>query len=169
MGGPNHFSLLVSSKINNLHTWGTPYIQKTFQRICTNLRRGLNQSGGGGSGPTHSPRGDATVSGPFSVLFGPFRCLNLPGELVSLRCIFWDRYKKTKLPNIVINSINKTLIRVQLDASRITLETPFIPNTAVFGPTNFIGTTASTMARMTVSALDEKGRFLRWPDGATAV
>ena len=43
-----------------------------------------------------------------------------------------------------------------------------IPNTAVFGPTNFIGTTAST-ARMTVSALDEKGRFLRWPDGATAV
>ena len=42
-----------------------------------------------------------------------------------------------------------------------------IPNTAVFGPTNFIGTTiASTTTRMTVYALDEKGRFLRWPDGA---
>ena len=38
----------------------------------------------------------------------------------------------------------------------------------MFGPTNFIGTTiASTItARMTVYALDEKGRFLRWPDGA---
>ena len=37
----------------------------------------------------------------------------------------------------------------------------------MFGPTNFIGTTiASTTARMTVYALDEKGRFLRWPDGA---
>ena len=35
----------------------------------------------------------------------------------------------------------------------------FIPNTAVFGPTNFIGTIASTTARMTVYA-DEKGRFL---------
>ena len=50
-----------------------------------------------------------------------------------------------------------------------------IPNTAVFGPTNFIGSyfisyfssyfitnfisTASTTARMTVYALDEKGRF----------
>ena len=33
----------------------------------------------------------------------------------------------------------------------------------MFGPTNFIGTTT---ARMTVYALDEKGRFLRWPDGA---
>ena len=41
----------------------------------------------------------------------------------------------------------------------------FIPNTAVFGTTNFIGTIAST-ARMTVYPLDEKGRFLRWPDGA---
>ena len=41
-----------------------------------------------------------------------------------------------------------------------------IPKTAVFGPTNFIGTTiASTTARMTVYA-DEKGRFLRWLDGA---
>ena len=40
-------------------------------------------------------------------------------------------------------------------------ETTLIPNTAVFGPTNFIGTTiASTKARMTVYA-DEKGRFLR--------
>ena len=44
-----------------------------------------------------------------------------------------------------------------------------IPNTAVFGPTNFIGTTIASTARMTVYALDEKGRFLRWPDGATAV
>ena len=37
-----------------------------------------------------------------------------------------------------------------------------IPNTAVFGPTNFIGTTTSTTiaSRMTVYALDEKGRFL---------
>ena len=43
-----------------------------------------------------------------------------------------------------------------------------IPNTAVFGPTNFIGTTTTTIAsrRMTVYALDEKGRFLRWPDEA---
>ena len=48
----------------------------------------------------------------------------------------------------------------------------FIPNTAVFGPTNFIGTTTTTTTttttitsiasrRMTVYALDEKGRFLR--------
>ena len=35
-----------------------PIYQKLFQRICANLRRGLNISGG--SGPTHSPRGDAT-------------------------------------------------------------------------------------------------------------
>ena len=46
-----------------------------------------------------------------------------------------------------------------------------IPNTAVFGPTNFIGTTTTTTTtiasrRMTIYALDEKGRFLRWPDGA---
>ena len=39
----------------------------------------------------------------------------------------------------------------------------------MFGPTNFIGTTIASTARMTVYALDEKGRFLRWPDGATAV
>ena len=30
-----------------------------------------------------------------------------------------------------------------------------IPNTAVFGPTNFIGTTIASTARMTVYALDE--------------
>ena len=45
-----------------------------------------------------------------------------------------------------------------------------IPNTAVFGPTNFIGTIgtddSANTARMTVYALDEKERFLRWPDGA---
>ena len=45
------------------------------------------------------------------------------------------------------------------------LYTNLIPNTAVFGPTNFIGTTIAS-TRMTVYALDEKGRFLRWPDGA---
>ena len=36
----------------------------------------------------------------------------------------------------------------------------------MFGPTNFIGTTIASTARMTVYALDEKGRFLLWPDGA---
>ena len=55
-GGPNHVSLLVSSKSYNIHTWGTPRIceKKTFQRICANPKRGLNRSGGG-SGPLHSP------------------------------------------------------------------------------------------------------------------
>ena len=54
-GGPNHVSLLVSSKSYNIHTWGTPppYVIKTFQRICANPKRGLNRSGG--SGPLHSP------------------------------------------------------------------------------------------------------------------
>ena len=55
-GGPNHVSLLVSSKSYNIHTWGTPpplYVKKTFQRICANPKRGLNRSGG--SGPLHSP------------------------------------------------------------------------------------------------------------------
>ena len=47
-GGPNHVSLLVSSKSYNIHTWGTPLYmwKKTFQRICANPKRGLNRSGG---------------------------------------------------------------------------------------------------------------------------
>ena len=59
------------------------------------------------------------------------------------------------------------------------IETEFIPNTAVFGPTNFIGTTiASTTTRMTVYALEDfyyeddslcTGRFLRWSDGESAL
>ena len=47
VGGPNHFSLLVSSKELQYTYMGYPlYIKKTFQRICANLRRGLNISGG---------------------------------------------------------------------------------------------------------------------------
>ena len=62
-GGLKNCSLLVSSKSYNIHTWDTLlYIyNKTCQRISSNFRRGLNKSGG--SGPTHSPRGDATVHG----------------------------------------------------------------------------------------------------------
>ena len=53
-GGPKLFSLLVSSKIYNIHAWDTPHIYiKTFQRICAILRRGLNRSGG--SGPPIPP------------------------------------------------------------------------------------------------------------------
>ena len=40
------FSLLVSSKIYNIHTWGTPIYKKTVQRICTDLERGLHWSVG---------------------------------------------------------------------------------------------------------------------------
>ena len=39
-----------------------PICKRTFQRICANPKRGLNRSGG--SGPSHSPRGDATVKTP---------------------------------------------------------------------------------------------------------
>ena len=46
-GGTKKFSFLVSSKSYNIHTWDTPrYKKKTFQRICANLKRGLNISGG---------------------------------------------------------------------------------------------------------------------------
>ena len=56
VGGPNHVSLLVSSKSYNIHTWGTPlYVKKTFQRICANPKRGLNRRGGGGVQTPHSP------------------------------------------------------------------------------------------------------------------
>ena len=61
VGGPNHISLLVNSKSYNLHAWDPPISKKTFQWICANLRRGLNRTGG--SGPTHSPHGDATAYG----------------------------------------------------------------------------------------------------------
>ena len=43
-------------------------------------------------------------------------------------------------------------------------QTKIIPNTAVFGPTNFIGTTTATTTRMIYAdekvSADEKGRFL---------
>ena len=56
VGGPNHVSLLVSSKSNNIHTWGTPpYVKKTFQRICANPKRGLNRSGGVRIPPVATP------------------------------------------------------------------------------------------------------------------
>ena len=40
----------------------------------------------------------------------------------------------------------------------MTHQMSFIPNTAVFGPTNFIETTTTTTTRMIYA--DEKGRFL---------
>ena len=52
--GPNHFSLLVSSN-SGIHSCIYIYM-KTFQWICTNLRRDLNRSGG--LGPPF-PRVDA--------------------------------------------------------------------------------------------------------------
>ena len=55
--GPKNFSLLVSSKSYNIHTWDTPLYIKTFQRICANLRRGLNISWGLRTHPFPSWRG----------------------------------------------------------------------------------------------------------------
>ena len=77
-GGPNHVSLLVSSKSYNIHTWGTPlYVKKTFQRICDNPKRGLNRSGG--PDPSIPPRGDATGArhpfGQLTLIFGTL-CVN---------------------------------------------------------------------------------------------
>ena len=49
-GGPKFFSQLVSSKSYNIHTRYTPgdppVYKNNCQRICANLRRGLNVSGG---------------------------------------------------------------------------------------------------------------------------
>ena len=39
-----------------------------------------------------------------------------------------------------------------------------IPNTAVFGPTNFIGTTIASTITSTTARM--KKEVLRWPDGA---
>ena len=48
-----------AGKSYNLHTHGTPYILRTVQRICSNLKIGLNISGG--PDPPF-PFGDATAS-----------------------------------------------------------------------------------------------------------
>ena len=54
-GGPNHVSLLVSSKSYNIHTWGTPPIceKKLFNGFAL-IPRGV-WTEVGGSGPLHSP------------------------------------------------------------------------------------------------------------------
>ena len=46
VGGPNNFFLLVSSKTLQYTCMGHPPYINIFQRICANLRRGLNRSGG---------------------------------------------------------------------------------------------------------------------------
>ena len=56
----------------------------------------------------------------------------------------------------------------QYETHRLWLVTPLrsdllIPNTAVFGPTNFIGTIASTTARMTVMKKDDFYGGRTWP------
>ena len=46
----------MSSESYNIHTWNPlPYIYKKNQRICANLRRGLNISGAGGVRTHFSP------------------------------------------------------------------------------------------------------------------
>ena len=50
---------LVSSESYNIHTWNPLPYKKKIQRICANLRRGLNVSGGGGgrTQPAATPLG----------------------------------------------------------------------------------------------------------------
>ena len=50
------WAVKVTIYIHGVHSL---YVKKTSQRICANPKRGLNRSGG--SGPTHSLRGDAKV------------------------------------------------------------------------------------------------------------
>ena len=87
-------SLRVSSKNYNIHTWGTPICKKTFKRICANPKRGLNRSGG--SGPLHSPRGDATAAKPKTpsrvLINTPCQCRN-----TFATCI-WPRPEKSISP-----------------------------------------------------------------------
>ena len=55
VGGPNHVSLLVSSKSYNIHTWGTPpYMWKKLFNGFALIPRGV-WTEVGGSGPLHSP------------------------------------------------------------------------------------------------------------------
>ena len=58
--------------------------------------------------------------------------------------------------NIRIKRILKHLIVDEAVEATISL---FIPNTAVFGPTNFIGTTIASTARMKISDEDFGWRF----------
>ena len=61
--GPNNFSLLVSSKKLQYTCMGhpPPPIYKTLFNGFAQISGGVWTEVGGGSGPTHSPRGDATA------------------------------------------------------------------------------------------------------------
>ena len=103
-----------------IHTWGIPICKKTFKRICANPKRGLNRSGG--SGPLHSPRGDATAAKPKTpsrvLINTPCQCRNTfatciwprPEKSISPQSwTSWNLYSPNIAPITIIQTIDKLM------------------------------------------------------------